>query len=95
MFRPAARGSSPTSKTAPNGRGRGGRSCRDGARRWRGAAQALLRAGLLDEMEIHLMPVLLGGGRRLFDSLGPHHIELELVRLEGRDATNLRHRISG
>ena len=40
-----------------------------------GAAQALLRAGLLDEMEIHLVQVLLGGGRRLFDSLGPDHIE--------------------
>jgi hypothetical protein len=60
-----------------------------------GAAQALLRAGLLDEMEIHLVPVLLGGGRRLFDSLGPDHIELELVRrLEGRDATHLRYGIS-
>jgi len=59
-----------------------------------GAAQALLRAGLLDEMEIHLVPVLLGGGRRLFDSLGPDHIELELVRrLEGRDATHLRNRV--
>ncbi|MFZ3598768.1 dihydrofolate reductase family protein [Streptomyces sp. BH104] len=34
-----------------------------------GAAQALLRAGHLDEMEIHLVPVLLGAGRRLFDHL--------------------------
>ena len=60
------------------------------------AAQALLRAGLLDEMEIHLVPVLLGGGRRLFDSLGPGHIELELVRrLEARDVTHLRYLISG
>jgi dihydrofolate reductase len=59
-----------------------------------GAAQALLRAGLLDEMEIHLVPVLLGEGRRLFDSLGPAHIELELVRLlEARDATHLRYRV--
>jgi dihydrofolate reductase len=59
-----------------------------------GAAQALLRAGLLDEMEIHLVPVLLGGGRPLFDSLGPGHIELELVRrLEARDATHLRYRV--
>ena len=59
-----------------------------------GAAQALLRAGLLDEMEIHLVPVLLGGGRRLLDSLGPAHIELELVRrLEARDVTHLRFRI--
>jgi dihydrofolate reductase len=57
-----------------------------------GAAQALLGAGLLDEMEIHLVPVLLGGGRRLFDSLGPGHIELELVRrLEARDVTHLRY----
>src|SRR5689334_12147844 len=59
-----------------------------------GAAQALLRAGLLDEMEIHLVPVLLGAGRRLFDSLGSDHIELELVRrLEGRDVTHLRYRV--
>jgi dihydrofolate reductase len=55
---------------------------------------APLQAGLLDEMEIHLVPVLLGAGRRLFDSLGPGHIELELVRrLEGRDATHLRYRV--
>lgn len=61
-----------------------------------GAAQALLRAGQLDEMEIHLAPVLLGGGRPLFDSLGPDHIELELVRrLQGGDATHLRYRILG
>jgi riboflavin biosynthesis pyrimidine reductase len=60
-----------------------------------GAAQALLRAGLLDELEIHLVPVLLGGGRRLFDSLGPGHIEFELVRrLEGRDVTHLRYQVS-
>ena len=59
-----------------------------------GAAQALLRAGLLDEMEIHLVPVLLGGGRRLFDSLGPGHTELELVRLlQAPDVTHLRYRI--
>jgi dihydrofolate reductase len=59
-----------------------------------GAAQALLRAGLLDEMEIHLVPVLLGGGRRLFGSLGPGHIELELVRrMQARDVTHLRYRV--
>ncbi len=34
-----------------------------------GAAQALLRAGELDEMELHVVPVLLGQGRRLFDDL--------------------------
>jgi dihydrofolate reductase len=59
-----------------------------------GAAQALLRAGQLDEMEIHLVPVLLGDGRRLFDQLGSDHIELVLVRrLEDRDVTHLRYRV--
>jgi dihydrofolate reductase len=45
-----------------------------------GAAQALLRAGELDELELHVVPVLLGQGRRLFDHLPTEHIELELVR---------------
>jgi len=57
-------------------------------------AQALLRAGELDEMEVHLVPVLLGAGRRLFDALGPDRIELEPVRvLEGRGVTHLRYRV--
>jgi dihydrofolate reductase len=34
-----------------------------------GVAQALVRAGQLDEPELHVVPVLLGRGRRLFDSL--------------------------
>jgi dihydrofolate reductase len=59
-----------------------------------GAAQALLAAGQLDELELHLVPVLLGGGRRLFEATELGHIELELTRrLEGRDATHLRYRI--
>jgi dihydrofolate reductase len=45
-----------------------------------GAAQALLRAGQLDELELHVVPVLLGQGRRLFDNLPAEHIELDLVR---------------
>lgn len=45
-----------------------------------GAAQALLKAGELDEMELHVVPVLLGEGRRLFDNLPADHIELELTR---------------
>ena len=58
------------------------------------AAQALLRAGFMDEMEIHLVQVLLGAGRRLFDHLGGHRIELDLVRrLEDRDVTHLRYRV--
>jgi dihydrofolate reductase len=45
-----------------------------------GAAQALLRAGELDELELHVVPVLLGQGRRLFDHLAAERMELELVR---------------
>ena len=60
-----------------------------------GAAQALLAAGEMDELEIHLVPVLLGAGRPLFGPL-PDHVELELVReLEGNNATHLRFRVVG
>ncbi|WP_163506098.1 dihydrofolate reductase family protein [Fodinicola acaciae] len=45
-----------------------------------GAAQALLRIGELDELHLHVVPVLLGQGRRLFDNLAADHVELELVR---------------
>jgi riboflavin biosynthesis pyrimidine reductase len=59
-----------------------------------GAARALLAAGQLDELELHLVPVLLGGGRRLFEPAGLGPVELEPVRrLEGRSATHLRYRI--
>jgi dihydrofolate reductase len=54
-------------------------------------AQSLLQAGVLDELEIHLVPVLLGGGRRLF---GAQQAELELVRVvEAPGVTHLRYRI--
>ena len=61
-----------------------------------GAGQALIRAGELDEIEVHVVPVLLGAGRRLFDMLDDlsEPVELELVRvLEGRGATHLRYRV--
>jgi dihydrofolate reductase len=59
-----------------------------------GAAQAILRAGLPEEFEIHLVPVLLGDGRRLFDQLGENRTELELVRrLDDRGVTRLRYRV--
>jgi dihydrofolate reductase len=57
-------------------------------------AQLALRAGVLDEMEIHLLPVLLGAGRRLFDGLGPDHIELALTRvIDAPGVTHLRYRV--
>ncbi len=40
--------------------------------------QSLLRDGLLDELRIHLIPVMLGNGRRLF---GADHVDLELMRV--------------
>ena len=60
-----------------------------------GVAQLALAAGVLDEIEIHLVPVLLGQGRRLFDNLSPDHIELERTRiLEGEGGvTHMRYRV--
>jgi dihydrofolate reductase len=60
-----------------------------------GAAQALLGAGELDELELHVVPVLLGQGRRLFDNLPAEHIELELVRrLTAPDVGELAQRVT-
>ena len=57
-------------------------------------AQSLLRAAALDELEIHLVPVLLGEGRRLFEHLGADHIELELARvIDAPGVTHLRYRV--
>jgi dihydrofolate reductase len=46
-----------------------------------GTAQLALAAGVLDELELHVVPVLFGQGRRLFDHLSPEHIELERTRV--------------
>jgi dihydrofolate reductase len=58
-----------------------------------GAAQALLRAGELDEMELHVVPVLLGRGRRLFDHLPAERTELELTRELNAADTDPAHRV--
>jgi dihydrofolate reductase len=57
-----------------------------------GTAQLALAAGVLDELQIHLIPVLLGEGRRLFEYLGADHIELKPIRVvEGPGVTHLRY----
>jgi dihydrofolate reductase len=59
-----------------------------------GAAHSFLEAGQLDEVELHVVPVLLGAGRRLFEPREGEPIELELVRtIQGRDATHVRYRV--
>lgn len=56
-----------------------------------GIFQEYLRAGRVDEMQIHLMPVLLGQGVRLFGDLGGGLIRLEKTRaIETPSATHLR-----
>ncbi len=58
------------------------------------AARACLRAGVLDEMALQVVPVLLGQGRRLFDDMPPDRVELELVHtLEGPGILHLRYRV--
>jgi dihydrofolate reductase len=54
-----------------------------------------LAAGLLDELELHVVPMLLGGGSRPLDGLGDAGIRLEQVRaVQGQDVAHLKYRIS-
>ena len=57
-------------------------------------AQQCIRAGLLDEIHIDLVPILLKGGIRLFDHLGAGPIELESTQvIEGAWVTHLTFRV--
>ena len=48
---------------------------------------------MLDELQIHQIPVLFGDGRRLFDVL-PSRVELEIVRvIDTSEATHVRYRV--
>jgi dihydrofolate reductase len=54
-----------------------------------------LQAGLVDELQIHLVPVLLGGGTRLFEGVGKERVRLELAAVsEGPRATHLRYAVA-
>jgi dihydrofolate reductase len=61
-----------------------------------GGAQTInqyLAAGLLDELELHVVPVILGGGARLLDDVGPQ-VKLEQVRaIESAGVTHLKYRV--
>jgi dihydrofolate reductase len=63
---------------------------------WGGAKiiQQYLNAGLLDEMQLHLVPIFLGGGIRLFEGLTPAGIELKkLSVVDTPGATHLRYQV--
>jgi len=59
-------------------------------------AQQYLRAGLIDEMEIHVVPVLLGDGARLFDHTDGRQTEYECVRVvSSPSVTHFKYRRKG
>ena len=60
-----------------------------------GITQLALAAGALDELELHVVPVLFGQGRRLFDGLAATQIELQRTRiLEGENGvTHMHYRV--
>jgi dihydrofolate reductase len=63
---------------------------------WGGAEviQQYLAGGLLDELELHVVPVLLAGGARLFDNLADAEVRLEQVRaVEAPGVTHLKYRL--
>ena len=56
--------------------------------------QQYIRAGLVDEISIHLAPVLFGNGMRMFEHLGDEHIQLEAVTaVQTATTTHLRFRV--
>jgi dihydrofolate reductase len=56
--------------------------------------QEFIEAGLVDEIQIHLAPVLLGEGVRLFERIGAEHVELESTRvIDSPNVTHLRYRV--
>jgi dihydrofolate reductase len=65
---------------------------------WGGAqvVNEYLAVGLLNELELHVAPVLLGDGARLFDNLGTRQVQLEQVRaVEAPGVTHLKYTVIG
>src|SRR5215210_4267431 len=58
-------------------------------------AQQFLKRGLIDEISIHLAPVLFGSGTRLFEGLDSEHILLETLEvIETKEAIHMRFRVA-
>jgi len=57
-------------------------------------AGQFLRRGMIDEVSIHLVPVLFGSGRRLFEGLYSEHISLEIIEvIQTAEAIHMRFRV--
>ena len=86
--------SSPTASSPRSHRRREAAGGKD-VKLWGGAqvAQQYLAAGLLDELELHVVPVVLGDGARLFDNLRDADVQIEQVRaVEAPGVTHLKYR---
>ena len=57
-------------------------------------AAQFVKLGLVDEISIHLVPVLFGSGIRLFEHLGDEHVQLETMEvIETKEAIHMRFRL--
>jgi dihydrofolate reductase len=57
-------------------------------------ARQFLKRGLIDEVSIHVVPVLFGSGTRLFEELDSQHISLEIIQvLQTAEAIHMRFRV--
>ena len=57
-------------------------------------AQQFLKRGFIDEISLHLVPVLFGSGTRLFEGLDGEHISLEIIEvIQTADAIHMRFRV--
>jgi dihydrofolate reductase len=60
------------------------------------AVQQYLKAGLLEEIMLHVAPMIFGGGTRLFEGLGPDDAKLELTEVvESPNVTHIRYAVRG
>jgi dihydrofolate reductase len=57
--------------------------------------QQYLRAGLLDDLQVHVAPFLLGDGVRLFDDVDSAQVQLEKTRvIDSPNVTHLKFRVA-